>query len=127
MVPNGASTLPAELLGDATVLSQGTPGGASTLAALFVEHNRSLHSFLRARVGSFQDAEDIAQEAYARLLQLGQPGAIGYLRAYLFKTAAHIAIDRARQQRARTRLEAGIAAEEHVDAATPEEQVHAAE
>jgi DNA-directed RNA polymerase specialized sigma24 family protein len=72
------------------------PEAGSTLARLFIEHNRSLQSFLRVRVGSQHDAEEIAQEAYARLLQLGRPGAIGYLRAYLFKIATHIAIDRAR-------------------------------
>lgn len=107
--------------------SQKPATGTSALATLFIEHNRSLHSFLRARVGTLQDAEDIAQEAYARLLQLGQPGAIGYLRAYLFKTAAHIAVDRARQQRSRMRLDQGLATEEQVDATTPEEQVHATE
>jgi RNA polymerase sigma factor (sigma-70 family) len=107
--------------------SQERPSSASALAALFVEHNRSLHSFLRARVGSPQDAEDIAQEAYARLLQLGQPGAIGYLRAYLFKVAAHIVVDRARQRRSRLRLDQELEPAEQFDVNTPEQQLHAAE
>ena len=103
----------------------GDPG--STLARLFIEHNRSLQSFLRVRVGSQHDAEEIAQEAYARLLQLGRPGAIGYLRAYLFKIATHIAIDRARQQAARLRIDQGRVIEEPLEAATPDQELLASQ
>lgn len=102
------------------------PAGSSPLATLFIEHNRSLHSFLRARLGTTQEAEDVAQEAYARLLQLGQPDAIGYLRAYLFKTAAHIAIDRVRQQRARSKLDMEVLSDSDEHQTTPEQEVEAA-
>lgn len=67
---------------------------ASLLARLFREHNQELFGFLCTRLRSEQDAREVAQEAYARLLQLDQPGAISLLRAYLFKTAANLAIDR---------------------------------
>jgi RNA polymerase sigma factor (sigma-70 family) len=63
---------------------------------IFREHNESLVRFLQTRLPSAQDAREVAQEAYVRLLQLDQPQAIGFLRAYLFKTAAHIATDRLR-------------------------------
>jgi RNA polymerase sigma factor (sigma-70 family) len=96
------------------------------MAALFIEHNRALRSFLRARLGTTQDAEDVAQEAYARLLQLGQPGAIGYLRAYLFKTAAHIAIDRVRQQQSRSKLDLEVLCGSDELQTTPEQEVEAA-
>jgi RNA polymerase sigma factor (sigma-70 family) len=65
---------------------------------IFREHNESLIRFLRTRLPSAQDAKEVAQEAYVRLLQLDQPEAIGFLRAYLFKTAAHIATDRLRHR-----------------------------
>jgi RNA polymerase sigma-70 factor (ECF subfamily) len=99
----------------------------STLARLFIEHNRSLQSFLRVRVGNQHDAEEIAQEAYARLLQLGQPGAIGYLRAYLFKVATHIAIDRSRQRAAMFRIDEGRALQDPVDRVTPDDQLEASQ
>jgi RNA polymerase sigma factor (sigma-70 family) len=118
---------PFRLLGNVTGSSQSEASGASPLAALFIEHNRSLCTFLRARVGTVQDAEDIAQEAYARLLQLGQSEAVGYLRTYLFKTAAHIAIDRARQLHSRSRLDEEVTVQQQFDEETPEQQVHAAE
>jgi len=71
-------------------------GDSSALARLFEEHNASLVSFLRARLNSDQEARDVAQEAYVRLLQLDRVDAISYLRTYLFRTALNIANDRRR-------------------------------
>lgn len=81
------------------------PGGAETraavLARLFTEHNQELVGFLCTRLKSEQDAKEVAQEAYARLLHLDQPGAVSLLRAYLFKVAANLAIDRLRHRTTR--------------------------
>lgn len=63
---------------------------------VFRENNQSLLSFLRKRLPTLQDAKEVAQEAYVRLLQLEQPEGIESPRAYLFKTAEHIATDRTR-------------------------------
>jgi RNA polymerase sigma factor (sigma-70 family) len=65
---------------------------------LFREHNAALLRFISAKVGSEQEAREIAQEAYVHLLQLDHPAAISFLRAFLFKTAANLAIDRLRQR-----------------------------
>jgi len=54
---------------------------AAVVERLFREHNEALIRFLRSRVGSHNEALEIAQEAYVRLLSLDQPGAISYLRA----------------------------------------------
>jgi RNA polymerase sigma factor (sigma-70 family) len=70
----------------------------SALSRLFVEHNRELLSFLMTRLGSEAEASEVAQEAYARMLRLDQPETLGFLRAYLFKTAANLAIDRLRHR-----------------------------
>jgi len=70
---------------------------AVVIERLFREHNEALIRFLRGRVGSRNEALEVAQEAYVRLLSLDQPGAVSYLRAFLFKTAANIAIDRRRR------------------------------
>jgi RNA polymerase sigma factor (sigma-70 family) len=63
---------------------------------LFREHNRSLLRFLFLKLHSEQEARDVAQEAYVRVLNLDSPETVSHLRAFLFKTAANIAIDRAR-------------------------------
>lgn len=73
----------------------------SDLARLFQEHNASLIQLLRARLRSDQEARDVAQEAYVRLLQLDRLGTISYLRTYLFRTALNIATDRLRSASAR--------------------------
>jgi RNA polymerase sigma factor (sigma-70 family) len=103
------------------------PIHTSALTKLFLESNRSLCAFLRLRVASQHEAEDIAQESYARLLQLDQPREIGYLRAYLFKVAANIASDRARRRRSHLRIDLAHSSEEQIECATPDQQVHAAE
>jgi RNA polymerase sigma factor (sigma-70 family) len=69
----------------------------SALARLFVAHNKELLSFLMTRLGE-AEAREVAQEAYARLLHLDQPETLSFLRAYLFKTAANLSIDRLRHR-----------------------------
>jgi len=74
------------------------------IAELFRAHNGALVSFLAARLNNAQDARDVAQEAYVRLLQLDRPGALSFLRAYLFKIAENLAIDRIRHRALRARV-----------------------
>ena len=78
---------------------------AVAVSELFREHNRMLVGYLRSRLGSEQEAKEVAQEAYVRVLQLHEPGTPGLLRAYLFKTASNLAIDRLRHRRVRQRSE----------------------
>lgn len=78
---------------------------AAVVSELFREHNRLLVGYLRSRLGSLQEAKEVAQEAYVRVLQLHRPGTPGLLRAYLFKTAANLAVDRLRHRRVRQRSE----------------------
>ncbi|HEY4972522.1 MAG TPA: RNA polymerase sigma factor [Steroidobacteraceae bacterium] len=54
----------------------------------------------RLRKGSARDR----QETYVHLLRLDHPEAISYLRAFLFKTAANLAVDRLRQRGRRTHI-----------------------
>lgn len=74
------------------------PDPARGVERLFREHNRALVSFLAARLGSEQEAREVAQEAYVRLLRLDHPSASSFLRAHLFHIAANLAIDRLRQR-----------------------------
>lgn len=76
---------------------------AELIGRLFRDHNRALIKFLMNRLRSSDEAADVAQEAYARMLQLHSPGTVSFLRAFLFKTAANIAIDRLRSRKAETR------------------------
>lgn len=65
---------------------------------VFQKYNESLVRYLSVRLCSLPDAEEVAQEAYARMLKLDEPDTISHLQAYLFKIASNIAIDRLRSQ-----------------------------
>ena len=96
---------------------------ATVVERLFREHNEALIRFLRGRVGSHNEALEVAQEAYVRLLSLDQPGAVSYLRAFLFKTAANIAIDRRRRHQNFDKVTGGQLFMELAENRTPERQL----
>jgi RNA polymerase sigma factor (sigma-70 family) len=81
------------------------------VARLFREHNQALVSLLALRLNSLQDAKEVAQEAYVRLLQLDRPGAASLLRSYLFRIATNLAVDRLRQRAVRWRSTSFVEAE----------------
>lgn len=73
----------------------GDPGAA-------VEHYyRELVSFLRARLGSVQAAEDVAHDAYLRVLERTDPQQIQHPRAFLYRTALNLVVDQHRRHRVR--------------------------
>lgn len=97
----------------------------SDVERLFREHNTALLRFILAKMGSEQEAREIAQEAYVHLLQLNHPETVSYLRAFLFKTAANLAIDRLRQRGRRTHVTSMPEVDFAVFELTPERQVSA--
>jgi RNA polymerase sigma factor (sigma-70 family) len=101
-------------------LAEPASRGSSELAKLFHEHNASLVSLLRVRLHSDQEARDVAQEAYVRLLQLDRVDTISYLRAYLFRTALNIATDRLRSGAMRAATFLDPVFDPHVDEISPE-------
>lgn len=93
---------------------------AQLIARLFREHNESLVGFLAARLRSREEALEVAQEAYARMLNLDESNAVSFLRAFLFKTASNIAIDRMRSRDRRQQLREASLFEEFREPPTPE-------
>ncbi len=70
------------------------------VAELFEAHNQQLVGYLCNYCNNQQEAKDVAQEAYVKLLGLDSASSdntSNYLRAYLFKIAKNIAIDRLRR------------------------------
>jgi RNA polymerase sigma-70 factor (ECF subfamily) len=96
---------------------------AELIEKLFREHNDALIRFLTLRLHSSQAAREVAQEAYVRLLSLHEPGAISYLRAFLFRTAANLAVDRQRREDVHSRATALPLFHEFTDGRTPERRV----
>lgn len=86
--------------------AEGAEDRATAVARLFREHNRTLIGFLFARLKNEQEAKEVAQDAYVKVLQLEQkPGAASFMRSYLFKVAENLALDRIRQRQIRSRLD----------------------
>jgi RNA polymerase sigma-70 factor (ECF subfamily) len=96
---------------------------AELVERLFREHNEALVRFLLPRLRSYQEAREVAQEAYVRLLSLDEPGAVSYLRAFLFKTAANLAVDRRRRDEVHARATELPLFHDFVDVRTPERRV----
>jgi RNA polymerase sigma-70 factor (ECF subfamily) len=71
---------------------------AEEVARLFRDHNQALVSFLALRLRSVHEAREVAQEAYVRLLELERRNASSFVRAYLFRIASNLAIDRVRRR-----------------------------
>jgi RNA polymerase sigma-70 factor (ECF subfamily) len=71
---------------------------AAAVERLFKEHNRSLVSYLALRLRSVQEAKEVAQEAYVRVLQLDRPGAESFLKNFLYRVATNLAVDRLRHR-----------------------------
>lgn len=103
------------------------PDAAHGVELLFREHNRALVGFLAARLGSEQEAREVAQEAYVRLLRLDQPTASSFLRAHLFHIAANLAIDRLRQRALHARTPLNDLFHDLLFTPTPEHQALVAE
>lgn len=77
---------------------------SAALADIARNHHQALVRFLALRTGSAEDAKELAQEAYAKVLALDRPGTVSFLAGYLWRIAANLAIDRSRQRAARARM-----------------------
>lgn len=72
--------------------------GTSDLLASFHEHYADLLSFLARRLGNVELAADVAQDTYLRLVGLPAGDPIKEPRAFLFRVAGNLAIDRLRRE-----------------------------
>ena len=73
---------------------------SETARELFDAHGAAIYRFAAVLVRHHQDAEDVVQETFLKLLRhLEAGGEITNLRAWLFTVAAHAARDRQRRRR----------------------------
>ena len=80
----------------------------SYLHVLYERHARELHAFARQRVGA-EEAADVVQDTYLRVLQYADQGTLKNPRAYLYRIAANACIDRGSAIKARAeRIESEI-------------------
>jgi RNA polymerase sigma factor (sigma-70 family) len=84
--------------------SAAEPDRSQALAEIYRKQNAALVRFLAVRTGSVEDAKEIMQEAYAKLLALNRPGAMSLLAGYLWRTAVNLAMDQWRERAQRDRF-----------------------
>ena len=77
---------------------------ASALCEVDRRQRRALLRFLTRRTGSAEEAEDILQDAYARILAVVHPGEIDTLDRYLWRAAMNVMTDHGRTRQRRTLL-----------------------
>jgi RNA polymerase sigma-70 factor (ECF subfamily) len=104
-----------------------SPEHAAQVSELFREHNRALIAYLQCRLNSLSDAQELAQEAYVRIFTLERPEQVGSLRAYLFRVAANLAVDRLRMRKVRNDMSIEQPVEDLHVAPVPERHVSAIE
>lgn len=91
---------------------------------LYAENMVRLHGFLTRRLGNSGDAEDIAHEAFARMLKRYGDGGIDSPVAMLYRIAVNIVRDGARLERFRARQCQGL--DEPICAVPPEDDPESA-
>jgi RNA polymerase sigma factor (sigma-70 family) len=84
--------------------SASKPNRSQALAEIASNHHAALVRFLTLRTGSAEDAKEVVQEAYAKMLALDRPGTISFLAGYLWRIAVNLAIDRKRERALRERF-----------------------
>ncbi len=96
------------------------------ITALYQNYNETLVRYLTIRLRSRQDAVEVAQEAYIRLLRRDNLEDIDCFQSFLFRTATNISID---LQRQRTRLAKNFTKSKilfgNIDEITPERELDA--
>lgn len=80
------------------------PARSEALAEIARDHHSALVRFLALRTGSSEDAKEIVQEAYVKMLTLDRPGTISVVAGYLWRVAVNLAIDRKRHHVLRERF-----------------------
>lgn len=103
------------------------PQQPAGLEQVIEEHRPALLGFLAARCGSVDEAQDVLQDLWIRAHSQGS-GPIANPRAYLFRMANNLVLDRRRgEQRAMRRERAWIEADNDGVAALPEDRADPAE
>lgn len=98
---------------------------AQFLTTLFEKHQPELRRLISYKFNkTYQDAEDIVQDAFHNILRAENIESLENPKAYLFQTASNLALNRIRKQQHHQRYVAGLDAEE-TNELTPERCVSA--
>lgn len=98
LVPAAPETAPAALA--SRLLGDLCRGRREALGELYDAVSRELYGLALWRTGSREDAADVVQEVFVRLMRTGaDPGRVRDGRSYLLRMTQHVAIDHLRKRR----------------------------
>lgn len=95
---------------------------ATLVLSLFRQYSGELLSFLTTRLGCREQAADVVQETYVRVLSLENPYAILQPRAFLYKTALNLTIDAFRRRRLRAERTVEFEMVAHLPSQLPDQE-----
>ncbi len=84
---------------------------AEALAEVARKHHAPLLRFLTQRTGSVEEAKEIAQDAYVKVLAVERQGSIASLASYLWRSALNLMTDHGRRRAVRERFAQVVRAE----------------
>ena len=88
---------------DTTTVAMVASAKISFLSEIYLRYGEALGRFLSSRRLNRQEVEDVTQESYLRICALEDPRVLDNPRAFLFTTAANLAVDLQRKQGVRRR------------------------
>jgi RNA polymerase sigma factor (sigma-70 family) len=97
--------------------------GVSFIENLFLEQGSGLTRFVSGRLSDANEAEDITQDAFHNMLQLQHPEQLENPKAYLYQTAANLALNRIRKQRCAQSLKVDVEIAESQAVAAMDQQL----
>ena len=97
------------------------PASNEFVQKLFREHNTNLLKFLNRKLADPEEAADVAQAAYEKMMGVSGIENLENAKSYLYQTALNLAIDRMRKQQRSSNYQAVIAdhMEQSEDALSP--------
>lgn len=90
------------------------------ISSIYRQYYSELYRFLSSKLRSREDAAEIAQEAFIRMLTLADGYPIRHLRGLLFRTALNLTVDSFRRNRPRVEQMEEVAMVESLPSEAPE-------
>jgi RNA polymerase sigma-70 factor (ECF subfamily) len=109
-------------MSDEALFGAYSQGDAAAFDLLYRRYRQSLYLYLLRSVDSVADAEELYQDAWSRVISATKPFSEGSFKAYLFRIARNLQIDRFRRARLQL-VNDDSALSSHSDPADTPEQV----
>ena len=109
---------------DEALFSAFRQGDAAAFDVLYRRYRQSLYLFLLRSADSRVDAEELYQDAWSRVISAAKPFVEGSFKAYLFRVARNLQIDRFRRVRLQIVDDEAVLNAQPDPSSSPDQAVH---